>query len=84
MHQLMSLFLAACLACAAPLAAAAQLPRTIAAIKPGGVLLGHDYQPAFPGLIRAVHELFKAPDDRRGTVWKVTKSGPGRIRKGRK
>jgi predicted O-methyltransferase YrrM len=49
-------------------------------IRAGGVLLGHDYQASYPGLVKAVNELFGQPDERRGTVWKVTKTSAGRMR----
>lgn len=49
-------------------------------LKWGGVLLGHDYRPEFPGLVRAVDELFGKPDSVAGSVWKVTKSWPARLR----
>jgi len=33
-------------------------------VKPGGWLGGHDYEPAFPGVIRAVDDTFGRPDHR--------------------
>lgn len=46
-------------------------------LKPGGVLLGHDFRPGFGGLVRAVRELFGVPDELGGSVWKIAKK-PGR------
>ncbi|MBM4107710.1 MAG: class I SAM-dependent methyltransferase [Phycisphaerae bacterium] len=46
----------------------------------GGVMLGHDYRAEFPGLVRAVDELFGEPDAVAGSLWKVSKAWPGRLR----
>jgi lipopolysaccharide biosynthesis glycosyltransferase len=43
----------------------------------GGVLMGHDYSPSFPGVISAVEEAFGRPEELSEghcRVWKVTKS----------
>jgi len=38
-------------------------------VKPGGLLCGHDYQPNFPGVVRAVDELISEPIFGVQTVW---------------
>lgn len=38
-------------------------------IKPGGVLAGHDYNPIFPGVIRAVDEILGGTTQHVGCCW---------------
>lgn len=40
-------------------------------VKPGGLILGHDYSCIFPGVKRAVHERFGYDVATLGTVWAV-------------
>ncbi len=45
-------------------------------LRRGGVMLGHDYSPSFPGVIEAVSAGFGSPDElSEGSlkIWKVTK-----------
>jgi hypothetical protein len=42
-------------------------------IRRGGMLLGHDFQPAFPGVQRAVTERFGVPQVFADNVWGVWK-----------
>jgi len=42
-------------------------------VKTGGILSGHDYNPKFPGVVKAVNELF-TPETGANDVWYVTAS----------
>ena len=46
-------------------------------MRPGGVFAGHDYEPAFPDVVRAVNELLTAVERGPGTAWfyRVPKEG---------
>lgn len=32
--------------------------KALKCLKPGGIIAGHDYAPEFPGVVKAVHEIF--------------------------
>ena len=38
-------------------------------VKPGGLLSGHDYDPKFPGAMKAVNEMIEAPKVTTNSVW---------------
>jgi FkbM family methyltransferase len=38
-------------------------------VKPGGFLAGHDYEPAYPGLIKAVDEMFPKAEHENSVWW---------------
>jgi Methyltransferase domain len=40
-------------------------------VKPGGILAGHDYSDAFPGVRQAVDEAFPDGVELRGTMWAI-------------
>lgn len=42
-----------------------------ALLKPGGILSGHDYEPSFPGVMKAVEELCPGFERGPGTTWWV-------------
>jgi SAM-dependent methyltransferase len=44
-----------------------------AMVRPGGILCGHDYEPAFPGVVRAVEECCPGFQRGPGTSWWLTK-----------
>lgn len=40
-------------------------------VKPGGLLMGHDYNPVWPGVVKAVDEVFPDAAKLDGCVWCV-------------
>jgi hypothetical protein len=50
-------------------AVAADIDRWSEVIRPGGLLSGHDYAPAWPGVVEAVDAAFGGEHQVHGTVW---------------
>jgi len=47
------------------------IKQALSLVKPGGILAGHDYEPGYPGVMRAVNELLGTPERHGRTCWWV-------------